>query len=532
MTPDPSTACSGTVLVVDDVPANRNLLREILEPRGYEVLLAADGPTGIKVAQRAHPDLVLLDVVMPGTDGFATCRELKGLEDVRTIPIIFLTSKDEPQALLEGFACGGVDYITRPFQADEVLARVRTHLENHRLTQAVMAQKEELEAANRQLREEIRRREHAEGSLQAADQKLSVITGQEARRWGLDALIGTSAALRRLVEDVRKLHDLPGTPVLIVGESGTGKELIARAIHYGSPRGQAPFLAVNCASVPQDLAESLFFGHLKGAFSGAVRDEKGYFRNADGGTLFLDEIGDMPSWLQAKLLRVLESGALMPLGAARELKVDVRVLAATNSNLQTEVEAGNFRQDLYFRLARFVLTVAPLRERREDIPLLAEHFLGELSAEMGMSLPRFSAAARERLETYDYPGNVRELRNLVERAVIESGGGEIQPHHLHFVFSPTRSAGDSRNSAGPERANLEDAPESGDDAERILAFVREKGSINNAQCRKLLGVGMHRAWYLLRRLHRAERLQQNSSGRWATYHLPGPQPCRTSNSWP
>jgi DNA-binding NtrC family response regulator len=514
------TASPGSVLVVDDIPANRNLLRETLEPAGYEVLLATDGETAVKVAQRAHPDLVLLDVVMPGMDGFAVCHQLKQLNGTRSIPVIFLTARDETRSVIQGFEAGGVDYIIRPFQAEEVLARVRTHLENHRLTRAVIAQKEELEAINRRLREEIERREQAEDSLQLADERLLLIAAQEARRWSLDALVGTSVALQRIVEDVRRLQALPGTPVLIVGESGTGKELVARAIHHGGARAKAPFLPVNCSAVPQELAESLFFGHLKGAFSGASRDEKGYFENAHGGTLFLDEIGDTPGWLQAKLLRVLESGSVLPLGASSERPVDVRVLAATNSNLQAEIAAGKFRQDLYFRLTRFVLTVPPLRERREDIPLLAGHFLHQLAAEMGMPPPRFSAAALEVLGAYDYPGNVRELRNLVERAVIESGGGEIQPGHLHFVFLSGSPATGNASKHAPPNASENPQPVSPDDAERILAYVRENGSINNAQCRELLGVGMHRAWYLLRRLHRAELLKQDSSGRWAHYRLP------------
>jgi len=520
MTTNTALPCAGSVLVVDDIPANRNLLRETLEPAGYEVLLAADGQTAIKVAQRAHPDLVLLDVVMPGLDGFDVCRRMKQIEATRSVPVIFLTARDEPRSVLEGFEAGGVDYITRPFEAEEVLARVRTHLENHRLTRAVIEQKEELEATNQRLRAEIERREQAEDSLKLADQRLSLLSAQEAKRWGLEALVGTSVGLQRIVEDVRRLQTLPGTPVLIVGESGTGKELIARAIHFGSAQAKAPFLAVNCSAVPQELAESLFFGHLKGAFSGATRDEKGYFENAHGGTLFLDEIGDMPLWLQAKLLRVLESGAIMPLGASSERPVEVRVLAATNSNLQAELAEGKFRKELYFRLTHFVLTVPPLRERREDIALLAAHFLNQLAAEMGTPPPRFGPAALEVLGAYDYPGNVRELRNLVERAVIESGGGEIQPGHLHFVFPSTPPAHGDPATTASSTAGGHPGAIAPDEAERILAYVREKGTINNAQCRELLGVGMHRAWYLLRQLHRADLLKQDSSGRWAHYHLP------------
>ncbi|HOY57758.1 MAG TPA: response regulator, partial [Verrucomicrobiota bacterium] len=246
------------VLVADDVEENREVLRQMLSDLGCEVVLAEDGASAIKVAQRAHPDLVLLDVVMPGLDGFAVCRQLKQIEATCAVPVIFLTAKDEPRAVLEGFEAGGVDYITRPFQAEEVLARVRTHLENHRLTRAILAQKEELETINQRLRAEIERREQAEGSLRLADQRLSLLSAQEAKRWGLEAFVGTSVALQRIVEDVRRLQTLPGTPVLIVGESGTGKELIARAIHFGSAQAKAPFLAVNCSAVPQELAESLF----------------------------------------------------------------------------------------------------------------------------------------------------------------------------------------------------------------------------------------------------------------------------------
>lgn len=518
-----SSQRSGIILVVDDIPANRNLLRETLEPRGYEVLMAPDGEIAIRVAERTRPDVILMDVIMPGMNGFEACRRLKDHEATRSIPIIFITARDETAAIVEGFQTGGVDYVTKPFQSEEVVARVRTHLENSRLARALAAQNEELERTNVRLLQEIQRREKAEHSLEEAGHQLSLISEQEARRWGVEALVGTSAALARIVEDVRKLQSLPATSVLITGESGTGKELVARAIHFGSARGRAPFLPVNCSAVPHDLAESLFFGHAKGAYSGATGDEKGYLENAQGGAMFLDEIGDMPLPLQAKLLRVLESGRVLPLGAAREKPVDVRILAATNSDLQAEIAAGKFRHDLYFRLARFVTTVPPLRERREDIPLLAGHFLQTLAAEMGMTPPQLSASALTSLGQYDYPGNVRELRNLVERALIESGGGEIQPVHLHFVFSPARRESSSGGGQDPGSASGPDSatdrlPALAED-DRILAFVKEHGSINNTECRELLGVGMHRAWYLLRKMHRTGTLRQDSSGRWARYHL-------------
>jgi DNA-binding NtrC family response regulator len=428
-----SDAEGGTILVVDDILVNRNLLRETLEPRGYEVLLASDGETGLKVATRARPDVILLDVMMPGIDGFETCRRLKAAELTRPIPVIFITAMGETKSMLEGFHAGGIDYITKPFQAEEVLIRVQTHLSNARLTRLVTEQNAELRTANEKLQREIARREQAEASLASADQQLSLISQLEADRWGISALVGKSRTMAKIVEDLRKLQAYPSTSVLITGESGTGKELIARALHFGSARAKGPFLPVNCSAVPAELAESLFFGHVKGAFSGAALDRKGYFQNAQGGTLFLDEIGDMPLPLQTKMLRVLETGRILPLGADKELAVDVRVVAATNADLPEEIAAGNFRQDLYFRLARFVASVPPLRERREDIRLLVEHFLASLSAEMTLPRPGIAEEAILALERYDYPGNIRELKNLIERALIESGGGPIGPEHLHFV---------------------------------------------------------------------------------------------------
>lgn len=532
MNPPASPNSVGVVLVADDVATNRELLREMLEPLGYEILMAPDGETAQKVAIRSHPDLIILDVLMPGLDGFETCRRLKALEATRGIPVVFITARDDMAALTEAFRAGGVDFISRPVQSEEVVARVRTHLEHRRLTRELEERNEELRLMNERLAREARRREVAEASLEQVGERLSLITRQEARRWGIEALVGRAPAMVRLVAEVRTLQGLPSTPVLITGESGTGKELVARAIHFGSARGNAPFVAVNCAAVPAELAESLFFGHRKGAFSGALRDAAGYLGNAHGGTLFLDEIGDMTPTLQAKLLRVLEGGTVLPVGADRERTVDVRVLAATHCDLQTAVAAGRFRADLFFRLAHAVLDVAPLRKRREDIPLLAAHFLEELTTEMGKPAPRMGATALASLEQYDFPGNVRELRNLIERALIESGGTEIRPEHLHFTFrsaehrghGPTTADGDGWDPIGDAARDIV-APTGNSvahraDDERILAYVRVHGAINNAACRDLLGVGMHRAWYLLRCLHLRGLLHQECTGRWARYRLP------------
>ncbi|MCI0536252.1 MAG: sigma-54 dependent transcriptional regulator [Verrucomicrobiales bacterium] len=536
MTP-PIDPIKATILVVDDIVANRNLLREHLETQGYEVLLAPDGETALKAATRALPDLVLMDVMMPGWNGFETCRRLKQNEGTRGIPVIFITAADETLSMVEGFQAGGVDYITKPFQAEEVLIRVKTHLENARLTKIVVEKNRELGAANERLRQEMAGRRKAEASLATADEQLSLISKIEAERWGVAGLVGRSPTLAKILDQVRKVQPLPSTSVLITGESGTGKELIARAIHFGSPRATKPFLPVNCSAIPADLAESLFFGYVKGAFSGAVSDKKGYFDSAQGGTLFLDEIGDMPLALQAKLLRALETGRMLPLGAAQEKALDVRIVAATNADLQAEIAAGKFREDLYFRLARFVAEVPPLRDRREDIHLLAEHFLKVLSAEMGLGNPGINREALTRLGSYDYPGNVRELKNLIERALIESGGGTIEPEHLRFLREPhlaSTAQSDTwlnaelspegercGNSSGEKQ--IARSSNSGEE-EAILNYVRQHGTINNTQCRELLAVGIHRAWYLLRKLQRRGSLVQDNSRRWALYRLPSRNP--------
>ena len=504
-----------TVLVVDDIPANQKLLRETLEPEGYEVLLAGDGATALEVAQGALPDVILLDVLMPGLNGFETCRRLKQHDATRGIPVIFITAQEDTASTVEGFQAGGVDYISKPFKAEEVLARLETHLQINRLTRVLQAKNRELHETNEKLRQEILRRTTAEHSLEVAEESYQVVSQIEAERWGIPGFIGASPATRKLVEEIRKLQPLNATSVLILGESGTGKELIARALHFGSPRAKGPFIPVNCSAVPKDLAESLFFGHLRGAFSGAALDKKGYFQNAENGTIFLDEVADLPLALQAKLLRVLEAGKLMPLGSSQELPINVRVVAATNADVQGEIAAGNFREDLYFRLARYIIELPPLRERREDIPALAEHFLATLAREMGFLQPPVSAEAMALLKSYEFPGNIRELRNVLERALIDSGGDMILPVHLRFATRP--EAGKAAASA-PAPVLAKNSATS--EEEQILQFARQKGSINNAQCRHLLSVGIHRAWYLLRKLHQQGSLQQESSGRWARYRVP------------
>ena len=259
-----------------------------------------------------------------------------------------------------------------------------------------------------------------------------MLSAREAEHWGLEGFVGKSATIQRIFEEIRLLQESTATSVLITGENGTGKELIARAIHYGSERREGPFVPVNCASIPRELAESLLFGHLKGAFTGADAERAGYFEMAHEGTLFLDELGEMPLELQPKLLRILEDGLVWRVGAREGRKVDVRAVAATNVDLQRRIQEERFRSDLYFRIARFTVTAPPLRERREDIPLLAQHFLQLTAAEMSIEVPELTPPAVAGLMRYSFPGNVRELMNIVRRALIESRGDDVEPRHLHF----------------------------------------------------------------------------------------------------
>ena len=525
-------AMEASVLIVDDVKANRDLLHETLEPCGYEIILASDGESAVQLAQRVAPDLILLDIMMPGMDGFECCQRLKCIESLKHTPVLFITAKDDTQDIVKAYQVGGLDYITKPFRTEEVRARIETHLKIHSLTRELQDKNDALTQALSELRQEVERRENAEASYQAADEKLSLISEIEAKRWGIEGLVTKSPAMEKVLDSVRRLQPVSSTSVLVIGESGTGKELIARAIHFGGARVKGPFLPVNCSAIPSDLVESLFFGHVKGAFSGATTDQKGYFEMVNGGTLFLDEIGDMPPGLQAKLLRVLESGQVLPVGSTMERAVDVRVLAATNTDLQGDIAAGKFRQDLYFRLARFVVEVPPLRTRKEDIPLLAEHFLTHLASEMGMESVGLSANALERLQAYRFPGNIRELRNVMERALIESGGKMIGSEQLHFAFEAktvraekASSGGSSSEDPGSEQHQPPNSPRPQSEKEpteedRILAYVSAHSSINNTKCRELLSVGKNRAWYLLRKLHSNGQLIQDGSKRWAEYRLP------------
>lgn len=428
------------ILVVDDTPANLRLLTELLAKHRYRVRPASDGALALKSAAAKTPDLILLDVNMPDMDGYEVCRRLKKDENNSRIPVIFISAFGDTQQKVTGFEAGGVDYITKPFEAEEVLARVSLHL---RLRQAeeslrhahdtlelrVRERTSELEASNQALRESEEKIRRAFEEIEALKSQLEIRNAYleeevvEAKAFG--ELVGQSAPLRHIITQLDLVAPTDAS-VLILGETGTGKELVAREIHRRSTRKDKPLVRVNCASIPKELFESEFFGHVRGSFTGAIKDRAGRFETADGGTLFLDEIGEVPLDMQGKLLLVLQEKRYERVGEDRTRTANVRIVAATNRDLKQEVSVGRFREDLYYRLHVFPLQVVPLRERLDDIPLLATHFL-ELSAkELKCAKPRLTRAGVVKLQSYDWPGNVRELRNVIERALILARGGSLE----------------------------------------------------------------------------------------------------------
>jgi len=400
-----------TILVADDEKNIRSSLRTTFSLDGYQVETAEDGPGALEVVERGGIDLAVLDLVMPGMDGIQLLRELR--RRGHALPVILLTAHGSIEKAVAAVQLGAFDFIEKPPHADKLLLSARNAL-----------RQVALEEENRELRD-----------------------ASEARY----DMLGGSPVMQRLFEQIRRTAPTQAR-VLILGENGTGKELIARALHRNSPRAAGPFVRVNCAAIPRELFESELFGHERGAFTGATARRRGKFLRADRGTLFLDEVGEIPPELQPKLLRSLESGEIEPVGADREMHVDARVVAATNRDLERAVTAGEFRQDLYYRLQVVTLKAPPLRERKEDIPSLVEAFLGQVCRENNLPAKTISGAAMRRLAARDYPGNVRELRNVVERLLIltparridEEDVGRIEPALPGRTDSPIALRGSLR----------------------------------------------------------------------------------------
>jgi two-component system, NtrC family, nitrogen regulation response regulator NtrX len=383
-----------SILVVDDEPGVRSSISGVLRDEGFDVDTADSGEQCLEKANGASYDVILLDIWLPGLDGLTTLQRLR--ERQIDSQVVIISGHGNIESAVRAIKMGAYDFIEKPLSLEKTVLVVRNALRQR-----------DLEAENRVLRAKVDRQQP-------------------------HTMVGESPAMNKLREHVSLAAPTNGR-VLILGESGTGKELVARTIHLTSRRKNDPFVEVNCAAVPEELIESELFGHVRGAFTGAVADKPGRFEQANQGTIFLDEIADMSLKTQAKVLRVLQEQVMERVGGTQRIKVDVRVVAATNKDLPAEIRAGRFREDLYFRLNVVPIFVPALRERQQDIPLLAEHFMALLAAEYGRRPKRLASEAAARLQQYGWPGNVRELRNVIERVIIMVGGDTITAQDLGFL---------------------------------------------------------------------------------------------------
>ncbi|HZS07122.1 MAG TPA: sigma-54 dependent transcriptional regulator [Blastocatellia bacterium] len=447
------------VLIVDDEEAARYGMRRAL--RNYEITEAASVDEARKAVAASRPDLLLLDINLPGTSGLDYLRELAASED--TPPVVMITAHGSERTAVEAIKAGAYDYLAKPFEVDELRLVVRNALEATGLRRE-----------NERLREEL----------------------QSAR--GIGDLLGTSEPMRRVYDLINKVAATDVT-VLIRGESGTGKELVARAIHEKSAhRRKGEFIAMNCAALPGELIESELFGHERGAFTGAATQRKGKFEMASGGTIFLDEIGDMSATTQAKLLRVLEERRIERLGSSHSIPVDVRVISATNRDLEADVAAEKFRGDLYYRLRVVQISLPPLRERQSDIPLLATHFLQKYAAKYNLRCVEVGSEAMARLVAYDWPGNVRELRNAIERGAVLADGTSLRASDLPDEIQAKRTESPSARAASittdpdhlsiPYQADFREARREFERAYIERCLIETGGNVTRAAER----IGMHR----------------------------------------
>jgi DNA-binding NtrC family response regulator len=427
------TMAAERILVVDDEELNRDLLQQILEREGYQVAIAANGQEALALLRQEMFHVVLTDLKMPGMTGVEVIRELKMLAP-STMGIIH-TAYGSVETAVEAMKAGAYDYVTKPVRRDELLVVIQRALEFQRLHHENVSLRKQLKA-----------------------------------KYKFDNIVSDNEKMQAIFTQVEKVADTDST-VLIYGESGTGKELIARALHYNSYRQDKPLVPINCGAIPEDLLESELFGHEKGAFTGATAQRMGRFELANGGTIFLDEIGEMRPSLQVKILRVLQEREFERIGGTRTIKVDVRILAATNKNLEDLVARQQFRDDLFWRLNVIPITLPPLRERLSDISLLVAHFIARFNAEKRQHLTGITPEALQMLQSYHWPGNVRELENTVERIAILKGSGMIMPEDLpEKIFRPSISRS---------------IPVSTSQTTASTSMLWSKGLKNNSSCRPL-----------------------------------------------
>jgi two-component system nitrogen regulation response regulator NtrX len=434
-----------TILIVDDEPGVRSALGGVLRDEGYAVDAVASGEECLERMTRGGIDLIMLDVWLPGMDGLATFARLR--ERQVDAQVVIISGHGNVENAVRAIKMGAFDFVEKPLSLDKTVLVVANALRQRRL-----------EAENKALRARVDRQY---------------------------TMVGESAAIRQLREQVAMAAPTNGR-VLIYGENGTGKELVARGIHTQSRRRSAQFVEVNCAAIPEELIESELFGHVKGAFTGAVADRRGKFEVADGGTIFLDEIGDMSLKTQAKVLRVLQEQTMEPVGGTNRIRVDARVVAATNKDLQAEIKSGQFREDLYFRLNVVPIFVPPLRERQEDIPLLADHFMAEFAQEYGRRIKRLDAGAIRTLQRYGWPGNVRELRNVIERLMIMVPGDAITTSDLSFLDVPLAPPAVTSTAGSSDRMTLHEARDQFERDLILKTLAQQQG--NMSRTAEVLGV--------------------------------------------
>jgi two-component system response regulator AtoC len=447
-----------TILIVDDEVRLAELLSASITDRGYRTMVCASAEAALEAFDPVTVDLVISDLRMPGRGGRSLLNEIRARAP--DTPVVLITAYTSMRDAVEMVKEGAFDYISKPFEMDDILATLERAL---RLGDA--------------MRENARLRSEIEG------------------RHGFEQLVGTSPAFRRVIEQVGEVCGSKAT-VLLTGESGTGKEVVARAIHFNSPRKARPFVAVNCAAIPEGLIESELFGHVKGAFTGAVATRRGRFADADQGTIFLDEIGDMPLTVQAKILRVLQERSFEPVGSGRSERTDTRVIAATHRDLRQVVEQSGFREDLFYRLNVFPIALPALRERKEDIPALAQHFLKASTDTIGKRVVGVTPAALAAMTNYHWPGNIRELQNCVERAVIVARGSTIDIPDL-----PRDLFEQGAKPVKPARARPGNLDEELERLEKsfILEALRETNGVQSKAAR-LLGINERSLWHRVKKL--------------------------------
>ncbi len=450
------------IMIVDDDPSLREFLEIFFAKEGYKVCSAATGKEALKIIQEQEISLVLSDIRMPEMDGVTLLKEIKAIEP--QIPVILITAFASLETAVDAMKEGAWDYLTKPFRLDEIREVVDQALKSKRAAQ-------------------------------------SVTKDPGSKVYKLDQMVARSAAMLKIFQIIPRVAE-SSSSVLITGESGTGKELVARAIHRLGPRRDRPFVVVNCGGIPENLLESELFGYTKGAFTGAAHEKKGLFAMAHQGTLFLDEIGELPMPLQVKLLRVVQQKSFMPLGGTSEVKVDVRIIAATNRDLEKEVMEGRFREDLYYRLNVITIRTPPLRERPEDIPLLVQFFLDKFSKEQDKAVQGISSFAMKALIQYPFPGNVRELENIIERSVALSSSNLILPESLSLAKFKQRTGVKKEMSVDEFEPKL---PEGGMDIDAFLSRI-EKSLISQAlektggvkiEAARLLGINFRSLRYRL-----------------------------------